>query len=878
MRNLAISILWLGLSATAVAAAGPGLTFEQDVRGIFKAHCFECHGETDKVEGGLDLRLKRFLVAGGESGAAIVVGKPGSSTLIQRVAAGEMPPGKDSKKLTPQQIDVIRRWIAAGAKTARPEPKTLGRGFQFTPLDLEFWAFQPIQQPKPPRVQQALEIRNPLDRFVQARLEAAGHTLAPAAKKLTLLRRATFDLLGMPPTLVQQQRFLDDTAPGAWERLIERLLANPHYGERWGRHWLDAAGYADSEGVTNTDPQRKWAWRFRDWVIDAHNANQPWNRFLLEQLAGDELVSPPYKNLSPEQVRLLTATGFLRTAPDGTAGANNTANRNQVIAETLNVVSTSILGLTVGCAQCHNHRYDPIPQVDYYRLRAIFEPALDVARWKKPASRTVSLYTDANKAQAAKIEGEAKKIDAERTKKQDVYIQQTFDKEVAKLPEAIRPKAREARKTDAKKRNPEQVQLLKKFPSLNVSAGSLYLYDSKAAADLKKIAKRATDLRATKPAQSFIRVLTEDSGKVPVTKVFFRGDITQPRQDVAPSDLSILAATTTVPVGIPANDKAITSTGRRLAWAKKLTDGKHPLVARVIVNRTWMHHFGHGLAATPGDFGALGIRPTHPLLLDWLASEFTRDGWDLKKLHRLLMTSATYRQPATASPALHAADPDNRLLGRMSLRRLDAESLRDAVLATSGSLVTTRNGPPVPVMADRVGQWVIGKENLNAGRPGAVVDMTGAQFRRSVWVEVRRSRPRAVLESFDRPAMEPNCTQRVSTTVSSQSLLMMNSDFIVAQSVRFARRLESEAGNDTAAQVRLAWRLAYGIQPPGDAVLAATQFLEAQTGLFIAQAAAADKNKGDAAADKARRDQATGQALGVFCQSLLASNQFLYID
>ncbi|HAA51080.1 MAG TPA: hypothetical protein DCE43_15290, partial [Planctomycetaceae bacterium] len=248
MRNPLISILWLGLTATAVTAAEPELTFERDIRGIFKAHCFECHGETDKLEGGLDLRLKRFLVAGGESGAAIVVGQPGSSTLIQRVVAGEMPPGKDSKKLTPQQIDVLRRWIAAGAKTARPEPKTLGRGFQFTPLDLEFWAFQPIQQPAPPRVQQALEIRNPLDRFVQARLETAGHTLAPAAKKLTLLRRATFDLLGMPPTLAQQQRFLDDTAPGAWERLIERLLANPHYGERWGRHWLDAAGYADSEG------------------------------------------------------------------------------------------------------------------------------------------------------------------------------------------------------------------------------------------------------------------------------------------------------------------------------------------------------------------------------------------------------------------------------------------------------------------------------------------------------------------------------------------------------------------------------------------------------------------------------------------------------
>jgi hypothetical protein len=242
------------------------------------------------------------------------------------------------------------------------------------------------------------------------------------------------------------------------------------------------------------------------------------------------------------------------------------------------------------------------------------------------------------------------------------------------------------------------------------------------------------------------------------------------------------------------------------------------------------------------------------------------------------MTSATYRQPATGPPTLHATDSDNRLLGRMSLRRLDAESLRDAVLATSGALLSTRYGPPVPVMADRVGQWVIGKENLNAGRPGAVIGMKGAQNRRSVWIEVRRSRPLGVLDSFDRPAMEPNCTQRVSTTVSSQSLMMMNSDFIVAQSVRFARRLESEAGGDRATQVRLAWQLAYGDQPPENLVPSATEFLNQQTELFIARAAAADKKPGDAAARAARRDQAAGQALGVFCQSLLASNQFLYID
>ena len=878
MRILAVSTLLIGLLPSLSTAAPPALTFERDVRGIFKAHCFECHGETDKLKGGLDLRLKRFLIAGGESGASIVVGKPGESLLIDRVATGEMPPGKDSKKLTPEQIAVLRKWIATGASTARPEPKTLGRGFQFTDDDREFWAFQPVRRPQPPTVRETGRIRNPVDLFIQSQLEAAGHGLAGSASRPTLLRRATFDLLGLPPTPAQQRRFLSDTAAGAWERLIDRLLASPHYGERWGRHWLDAAGYADSEGVTNTDPQRKWAWKFRDGVIAAHNADQPWNRFLVEQLAGDELVKPPYLNLTAEQIRLLTLTGFLRTAPDGTAGSNNVANRNQVIAETLKVVSTSILGLTVGCAQCHNHRYDPIPQVDYYRLRAIFEPALNVARWKKPGSRLISLYTDDNKSEAAKIESKAKKIDAERTAKQNVFIQQTFDKEVAKLPEAIRKKAREARKTAAKKRTPEQLALLKKYPSLNVSAGSLYLYDQKAANTLKAIAKRATDLRATKPEQTYIRVLTEDSGAVPVTKVFFRGDINQPREPVTPSDLSILAVTTTAPVELPANDKAITSTGRRLAWAKRLTNGKHPLVTRVIVNRSWMHHFGRGLAPTPGDLGTLGIRPTHPRLLDWLATEFLRQGWSLKQLHRLLMTSATYRQPTTGPAQLLAADPDNRLLGRMSLRRLDAESLRDAVLATSGSLVTTPNGPPVPVMADRVGQWVIGKENLNAGRPGSVIDMRGSEFRRSIWVEVRRSRPLGVLDSFDRPAMEPNCTERVSTTVSSQSLMMMNSDFVVAQSVRFARRLESEAGDQPADQIRLAWRLAYGQPPLKIDLEAAIAFLEQQTELFIAQAATADKKKGDAAAQKARRDQATGQALGVFCQALLASNRFLYID
>ncbi len=872
MRPPALSALLFGLVTAPLTAAAPSLTFERDIRPIFKAHCLTCHGESKKLKGGLDLRLKRFLVSGGDSGAVIVPGNPTASVLIKRVSAGEMPPGKDSKKLTPGQIDLIRRWIAAGAATAAPEPETLASGFQFTNLDRGYWAFQPIRRPTPPPVKVPAGIRSPLDQFTQARLEAADHTLGAPASKSTLLRRATFDLLGLPPTPAQQARFLADTAAGNWERLIDRLLASPHYGERWGRHWLDAAGYADSEGVNSADPQRKWAWQYRDWVVNAHNDDLGWDRFLLAQLAGDELVKPPYTDLAGQDLGLLTATGYLRTAPDGTVSSNDAANRNQVVAETIKIVSTSILGLTVGCAQCHNHRYDPIPQADYYRLRAIFEPALNVARWKQPGSRLVSLYTDTDRKESARIEKKAKVIDGERSRKQETYIQQTFDKEVAKLPDAQRALARQARKTDAKKRTPAQNDLPKTHPSLNVSAGSLYLYDQKAANDLKAIAKRAGDLRATKPQETFVRVLTEESGSVPVTKVFFRGDITQPRQAVAPSDLSILAVTTRQQVTLPENDKRVASTGRRLAWARRLTGGSHPLVARVIVNRTWMHHFGRGLVATPGDVGVLGLRPTHPRLLDWLADEFMTTGWSLKRLHRLVMTSATFRQASSAPNLLLATDPDNHLLGRMSIRRLDAENLRDAILAVSGSLNPRRYGPPVPIMADRVGQWVIGKENLNAGRPGSVIEMKNEQFRRSVWIEVRRSRPLAVLDTFDRPAMVPNCTERVSTTVSSQSLMMMNSDFVVSQSARFAERLKAEAGPDTGGRIRHAWRLAYGTDATEEQLGKAMAFLDEQTALFSGTASKTDDK------NKQKPSQAAGQALSVFCQALLSSNRFLYVD
>ncbi|MCA9057418.1 MAG: DUF1549 domain-containing protein, partial [Planctomycetaceae bacterium] len=390
--------------------------------------------------------------------------------------------------------------------------------------------------------------------------------------------------------------------------------------ERWAQHWLDVAGYADSEGYNDVDAERADAWRYRDYVIRALNTDKPFDRFITEQLAGDELVQTPLNNLSEEDAELLVATGFLRMAPDGTGGSvpDPMLARNDTIADTVKIVSSALMGVTVGCAQCHDHRYDPISQQDYYQFRAVFDPAFDWQQWRTPAQRRVSLYTDDLRAKAAEIEKQAKDVEAIRNQKQSEFIAATLEKEVAKLPEEIRESARAAQQTEEKKRTADQTALLKKYPSLNVTAGSLYLYDKKAADELKELADKATSIRATKPKEEFVRAVTEVQGRIPDSHLFARGDHEQPKQKVIPAGLTVVSLNTDTP-SIPENDPDRPTSGRRLALARRLTHSNHPLTARVIVNRVWMHHFGRGLVTTPGDFGVLGQRPTHPELLDWLA-------------------------------------------------------------------------------------------------------------------------------------------------------------------------------------------------------------------------------------------------------------------
>lgn len=876
-RSLIIAVLcsWQHcLTSLAVHAEDTASSprFETHVRSILKKHCFHCHGEEETPEGGLDLRLVRFMQKGGESGAALVSGKPDESLLFQRVRDGEMPPD-ESKLLSAEETAVIRDWIAAGAATVRPEPENITDETFITEEERSHWSFQPIVRPVPPAVKNAAAVANPIDAFLLSKLESHGFSFSVRAKPETLIRRLFLDLHGLPPAPEVVDAFVVADSSTAWRDKANELLASDHYGERWARHWLDVVGYADSEGYNDVDTERPYAWRFRDYVIRSLNADKPFDVFIHEQLAGDEMTVSPRNNISAADAELLTATGFLRMAPDGTGGTVPDANvaRNDTIADTIKIVSSSLMGMTVGCAQCHDHRYDPISQADYYRFRAIFEPALDWKKWRSPTQRRVSLYTADDRTAAAEIEAEAKKMDAARRKKEAEFIKATFEKQLAKLPASIHEAARVAHAVAAKKRTPKQKALFRKYPSLNVTPSSLYLYDRKASDQLKAMAKEGATLRRTKPKEEFVRALTEVVSKVPVTKLFYRGDHDQPKQELNPAGLTVVSTTTELGE-IPVNSTDLPTTGRRLAFAKRLTSPQHPLTARVIANRIWMHHFGRGLVLTPSDFGTLGQAPTHPELLDWLAAEFIDSGWSLKHLHRLILTSNAWQQQLLSNDDLEQVDPDNQLYGGARLQRLDAEVIRDSMLAVSGKLNEKAFGPPVPVMADRVGRFVIGQENLNAGRPGKEVDMKGEQFRRSIYIQVRRSRPLSVLETFDRPVMSPNCDMRRPSTGSTQSLLMMNSDLLIEYSRELAKRVKADAGDDAALQIPRAWRLVYARLPEHSERETATRFLEQQTTLLAELPEYQDT-------EKHTPDRTAAQeALALMCQMLLSSNEFLYVD
>ncbi len=883
------------LGACLLAATGlraiEAPNYETQIRPILKEHCTHCHGEEEKPKGGIDLRLRRFMDGKTEDGDPMLTpGHPEKSALFTLTRDGEMP--KKGKKMPEGQQALLEAWIKAGAKINEAEPTgPLPHGAYVSASDRKFWSFQPVKKPAVPKFADAPEL-GPIDALIRAKLKSNQLDFAPEADRATLIRRATFDLTGLPPTPAETAAFVADSSPDAFAKLIDRLLATQAYGERWGRHWLDVAGYADTNGYADADSVRPYAWHYRDYVIRSLNADKPWNQFIQEQLAGDELNAVSAVNvatavLDPSKIDALTATAYLRMGPDGTGDtvADLELAKNQSVADTLRIVTTSLTGLTVACAQCHDHRYDPVSQVDYFRLRAVFDPALDWRKWQNPAQRTASLYTAADKAKAAEIEKKAAAIDAEATKMYKAALDVVFEKKILEVPEAERAAYRVARNTTVAKRTKEQAALIKKYFSAQATFG-LDLYDKKA--DDKVLAKRAeaTALRATKPPEGRVSVLVEPLNANPKSELHNRGDHAQPRQLVTPGELSILGNPS-----IPVDDPKLPTTGRRLAYAKWLTSGQHPLVGRTLMNRVWMHHFGRGIVNTPGDLGMLGERPSHPELLDYLANRFVEAGWSLKTMHREMMLSRTYRQ-SSRNDAAQSADPDNALFGRYRIRRLDAETIRDAMLAVSGKLNPEPFGAPVTVGKTGDGRMIPGVEVFNGNKTIVLkVDTSSpAVYRRSVYLQQRRSGPATALATFDFPNMDPNCERRDVTTVAPQSLFLLNDEFVIERAKDLAARVIKEHPDDADAQVRAAWRLTQACEPSAKELADFNRLLAEQVEHFaklkpvkpVADASLKEKIGSKRAAPFPAPVSASRgadiEALGSLCQVLLATNRFLHVD
>jgi len=881
-------------SAAPVPLATTELYFEKHVRPILKVHCFLCHGEEPEKAGGLDLRLVRLMSTGGDSGTALVPGKSDESLLVQRIIADEMPPGP--KKLNEVEKQTLMQWVAQGGRTSRPEPEDPAAA-RFTVEELEHWAFQPIRRPDIPSPAPSQndvgdESMGAIDRFVAQKLHEQGYTFAPQAERHVLLRRLSFNLTGLPPTTSELDAFLQDgSAEQAYAAAVERLLASPQYGERWARHWLDVAGYAESEGQVLNDRPRPHAWRYRDYVVDALNRDLPYNKFVQEQLAGDQMIHGPRDANNDEHARLLAATGFLQMAPDLSQTEDTLLVRNQAVADTIQTVTSAVLGLTVACAQCHDHRYDPISIDDYYRLRAVFDPAMPIQQWQLPSQRLVDMTNDATKAERTRIEAEAVALQDDINARRRAHCQTIQDREILAAPEEVREALRLAVTTAPGEQNADQKALLEAHPkvrSIDWIVGQLVEYDGPAHRAFQEEEKRVVAIRDSKPLDRQLMSVSDRPEPV-ASHVMFRGNPSSLLHEVHAGELEVLTQHR-------ANRSVINpaSSKRRLEYARQLTDGTHPTVARVIVNRVWQHHFGHGLVRTPGDFGLNGQRPTHPELLDYLAHEFMANGWSLKWLHRQIVASRTFQQASAVSLEVPVAfrdaeptmsenvernvgdswtmDPENRWLGRVSLRRLDAESVRDAILVASGRIRLEVGGPSVPVAEDDEGKAVIGTRILRDGLFAGIQDAGTAANRRSLYLGAQRALQLSLLQTFDLPEMKPNCQQRGSSTVAPQALLLMNDSWVVEAANHMAENIWAKA-DSLEGKIDLAFRTAFACSANAEEVAQGLQFIEQQAALFRQDQDPTWQQQLQEQPDRDRR-----RALASLCQMLLASNRFLYLE
>ena len=851
---------------------------------ILNVKCLLCHGRRNQ-QGGLDLRTRASLLKGGSSGPAIVPGKPDESLLIKRVVAEEMPPSKDQARLsvrpvTSAELEKLRRWIAAGApfEESQPHPSDPAEDPLLTNKDQSFWSFQPPRRPPVPEVRQKNNVLKPIDAFLLRRLEDKGLAFSPEAEPLTLMRRAYFDVTGLPPGPEEVLAFRADRRPNAFELLIDRLLESPRYGEHWGQQWLDAAGYADSEGQVSADAHRPNAWRYRDYVIRSLNDDKPYDQFLIEQIAGDELFDyNASESLRPEQRDKLVATGFLRMGPDGTYSTSQAfvQERLEVVAGQLQILTSTVMGLTVACARCHDHKYDPIPQRDYYRLSAILRSAYDPYDWLSPSETEVgpqAQWDESNtrylrgvseeelrqvEQQNAPILEKIKRMKQKLEVKAELLREQLLEEKWSKLPEGVEKDLRTALQTPEEERTDTQKYLVKKLQaSVTIGRGELEKrFESFKKLTLETDKSTAEIKRQLKPIPR-LRSLFDMGDPPTAVHILHRGLFSSPGDIVEPGVPSVLTSGLRR-YRVEKPDWSTATSGRRLALAKWLVQPKHPLTARVMVNRIWQRYFGMGLVRSSGNFGRTGTPPSHPELLDWLATELVRHQWSLKSIHRLILTSRAYRQSSLLTPESRSADSENVLISRFPMRRLDAESIRDAVLKASGLLDLTPFGPPVEVEVRTHGE--------------VLAKATEKGYRRSIYLLQRRSTPVTMLDSFDAPQLRPNCLRRNHSTVPSQALQMMNSEIVRRNSRYMAGRIIDAVGNDIASQVDRVYLSALGRPPAPEESNWAQATLRSLTAEWM-------KHLEQEVPAEPKRARSRWLGLATLCHTVLNSAEFLYID
>ncbi|GIW79199.1 MAG: chromosome segregation protein [Gemmatales bacterium] len=751
-------------------AAKGTIDFRRDIEPILKRHCIRCHGP-EKQKAGLRLDIGEEALKGGNSGPSIKPKDAAGSRLLHMVAGIDpeirMPP--TGRMLPREDVAKLRAWIEQGASWPKSSTNVVAAGPRS-----DHWAFQPIRRPAVPTVKRTHFLRNPIDAFVLRRLEEEGIEPAPRADRYTLLRRLHFDLLGLPPTPEEVEAFIRDQRPDAYERLVDRLLASPHYGERWARHWLDLARYADSDGFEK-DRGRPFAWRYRHWVIDALNRDLPFDQFTIEQLAGDLLP-----NATTEQK---VATGFHRnTLTNSEGGVDREQFRVEQVVDRVNTTAKVFLGITFGCAQCHDHKYDPFSQREYYQFFAFFNSDNEV-NIVAPLPSEVEEYRRQQQAYQAKQAELQAAIDQYRQElglKQRAWEESLSDKERASLPLALR----EALRLPDSKRSAKHRKIIEDYFARNDKTYSLL---QAALADHQK--------RAPKPTMAQTLAL----GPKRKTHVLIRGDFLRPGVEVSAGTPGVLPPLM--------GDREPT----RLDLARWLVSRNNPLTARVIANWTWHKFFGRGIVATLDDFGTRGEKPSHPDLLDWLASEFMRQGWSLKKLHKLIVTSATYRQSSRLRPELQTRDPYNALLARQRRMRLEAEVIRDAALAASGLLTRTIGGPSVrPPQPPGISELTY----ANSAR--WIEDKGPNRYRRGLYIWFQRTSPYPMLMTFDAPDSNVTCVRRETSNTPLQALTLLNDQVFVECAQAFGRRIAEELEGSTSDRIRQAVLIALGRPPTTD--------------------------------------------------------------